>query len=1010
PPVEFTKPLEDQTVEEESTATLECEVSRGNAEVQWFRDDQEIRKTKKYEILVDGCKRTLLIHECTLDDSKTYTCDAKDFKTSCFLSVEAARVEFSKPLRDVEVREKETARFECEVSREDAKITWFKDGNEIRKGKKYEIIAQGRQHILIIHKAAFDDEAEYECNAKTSKSSGMLTVVEEEATFTKNLPNVEGTETDSVRLICEVSKPTADVTWYKGEVELPEGGRYEHIVDGKKRILLIKDLKIDDAGEYTCRLSPSVGTSGNLKINELAAEFLSRPQNQEVVEGQKAEFTCSVSKETFSVKWVKDDKELESGDKYEMVSDGKRRTLIIKDCEPKDEGGYVVVIGETRAGADLTVNEKLKVITPLKDSEVKEGHEIVLNCEVNIEGAKAKWLKNDETLFESGKYVMIQRDNVFSLRIKDAQKGDEANYSIILTNQRGEQAKSSGKLTVKEESLRIVVPPEDIDTQEKKTISFSCKTNRPNATVKWMKAGEEITFSKRIVYRVDKEKHVLTIKDCTLADEGEYTVVAGQDKATAELIISEAPTDFSAQLKDQTITEFDDAEFMCKLTKEKAEVKWYRNGREIREGPRYTFVRDGKFCTLRIKECRPDDECEYACGVDEKRSRARLFVEEIPVEIVRPPQDAFEPPGSDVVFEVELNKDRLEVKWLRNNMTVVQGDKFQMMSEGKLHRLQVCEIRPRDQGLYRVIVKDKDAKAKLELAAVPQIKTTDQSYVTDAGKPIVMAIPYSAYPQAEADWLYNNLSLPKDNIHTSADRTEYWLKDPKKSDQGRYKIIIKNKHGEGEAFINLDVIDVPGPVKNLQVVDTADGEVSLVWEEPENDGGSKVVGYVVERRDVKRKTWTLATDHTESPEYTVTGLQKDAFYLFRVSARNRVGSGPFIETDEAVQAKNKFDVPEAPLNIIVGNVTKFGCTVSWDPPVSDGGSPITSYIVELRDRTSVKWSPVQVTKADELSAIINDVIENKEYIFRVKAENKAGEGKPSAASQPVKIMDPIGED
>lgn len=90
--------------------------------------------------------------------------------------------------------------------------------------------------------------------------------------------------------------------------------------------------------------------------------------------------------------------------------------------------------------------------------------------------------------------------------------------------------------------------------------------------------------------------------------------------------------------------------------------------------------------------------------------------------------------------------------------------------------------------------------------AVPQIKTTDQSYVTDAGKPIVMAVPYSAYPQAEADWLYNNLSLPKDNIYTSADRTEYRLKDAKKSDQGRYKIFIKNKHGEGEAFINLDVI------------------------------------------------------------------------------------------------------------------------------------------------------------------------------------------------------------
>lgn len=86
--MEFTKPLEDQTVEEEATATLECEVSRQNAEVQWFRDEQEIRKTKKYEMIVDDRKRTLLIHNCTLDDSRSYTCDSKDFKTSCFLSVE----------------------------------------------------------------------------------------------------------------------------------------------------------------------------------------------------------------------------------------------------------------------------------------------------------------------------------------------------------------------------------------------------------------------------------------------------------------------------------------------------------------------------------------------------------------------------------------------------------------------------------------------------------------------------------------------------------------------------------------------------------------------------------------------------------------------------------------------------------------------------------------------------------------------------------------------------------
>jgi titin len=63
-------------------------VSRENAEVHWFRDGQEIRKTKKHEIIIDGRKRALIIRDCTTNDAKMYTCNAKDFKTSCFLEVQ----------------------------------------------------------------------------------------------------------------------------------------------------------------------------------------------------------------------------------------------------------------------------------------------------------------------------------------------------------------------------------------------------------------------------------------------------------------------------------------------------------------------------------------------------------------------------------------------------------------------------------------------------------------------------------------------------------------------------------------------------------------------------------------------------------------------------------------------------------------------------------------------------------------------------------------------------------
>lgn len=90
---------------------------------------------------------------------------------------------------------------------------------------------------------------------------------EEAAKFTKNLSNVEGMETDSVKMICEVSKASAEVTWYRGDQELPEGGRYEQMVDGRKRILIIQDLRMEDGGDYECRLSPTAKTSATLKLH-----------------------------------------------------------------------------------------------------------------------------------------------------------------------------------------------------------------------------------------------------------------------------------------------------------------------------------------------------------------------------------------------------------------------------------------------------------------------------------------------------------------------------------------------------------------------------------------------------------------------------------------------------------------------------------------------------------------------------------------------------------------------
>ncbi|KAG8535897.1 hypothetical protein GDO81_027517, partial [Engystomops pustulosus] len=87
PPVKITCLLRDMTVEEKDKVTLECEVSRPNAEVKWLKDGLELRPSKKITIISQGNKRNLTIHKCDYDDKGTYVCDAGDDKSSAQLTV-----------------------------------------------------------------------------------------------------------------------------------------------------------------------------------------------------------------------------------------------------------------------------------------------------------------------------------------------------------------------------------------------------------------------------------------------------------------------------------------------------------------------------------------------------------------------------------------------------------------------------------------------------------------------------------------------------------------------------------------------------------------------------------------------------------------------------------------------------------------------------------------------------------------------------------------------------------
>lgn len=81
--------------------------------------------------------------------------------------------------------------------------------------------------------------------------------------------------------------------------------------------------------------------------------------------------------------------------------------------------------------------------------------------------------------------------------------------------------------------------------------------------------------------------------------------------------------------------------------------------------------------------------------------------------------------------------------------------------------------------------------------------------------------------------------------------------------------------------------------------------------------------------------------------------------------------------------------------------------LSWEPPLEDGGSEITNYIVDKRETSRPNWAQVSAT-VPITSCTVEKLIEGHEYQFRICAENKYGVGDP-IFTEPVIAKNPYGK-
>lgn len=88
-----------------------------------------------------------------------------------------------------------------------------------------------------------------------------------------------------------------------------------------------------------------------------------------------------------------------------------------------------------------------------------------------------------------------------------------------------------------------------------------------------------------------------------------------------------------------------------------------------------------------------------------------------------------------------------------------------------------------------------------------------------------------------------------------------------------------------------EVPSAPGKPFLTTAYDAANDVLAIKWDRPNSDGGSPIIGYLVEHRRVGSPTWTAACQTLlPYPEWPLGNLEPGWRYQFRVIAQNAVGS------------------------------------------------------------------------------------------------------------------------
>ncbi|CAI5656777.1 unnamed protein product [Oreochromis niloticus] len=697
---------------------LVCELSRANASVSWYKDNKLIDDNERYCIEEQGVFRSLVVLNAGFEDSGEYTCDAVDDKMVFYITVKEPPVQIignaGHPEHHILVAGDDLI-LECEVSRPNATVEWLWNGKILKPDTRVKIDSYDVVRKLVLFGLQPSDSGEYICDALDDKLITIVEVQEPPAKFlNKKANSITAYENESVTLCAIVSHERANVRWLKDGQLLNEENIHISSV-GNTHKLTINPLQLSDSGEYVCDVKTDE-MYFSLLVKEMKVKFIRQLENIKAPKGTRLTLQCEINKPKGDVQWLKNGHEISPSRRHTIRAQGRERSFTIHQVMEEDGGEYVCESTDDRTSATVTVETPriIEFIAELRNVIICEGEDAVFKCVVSPEDTKLVWHLNGKQVALNERTVVSSNGLCHMLCINNCMVSDSGRVTAD-----AEGLISEAELQVQARKITIKRGLSDIKTTERETASFEVEVSHPNVPGTWMRNGLKLKPTNHFRMSAKGQVHSLTISNLSVEDTGTFVFCIENLKTSARLVVKEPPVTIFRKLDNQRFPEGAVISIECELSRHNVDVKWMKDGAEVKTSKDLRIYAMGRKRFLQIMKCQVSDSGVYTCDAGDAATSCTVEVYERELVILQGLEDLDIQEDENAVFVCEISVEDVPGEWYKNGERIQPTSTIKIRQEGTKHFLLMCNVRAEDSGEIKFVARHIESVAYLEVEELP---------------------------------------------------------------------------------------------------------------------------------------------------------------------------------------------------------------------------------------------------------------------------------------------------